>query len=110
MVSPIAGAIAGLFRRGENEAPPPPAYYVPPPPVEIHTALTPDGQLSPVSYGAGGMPRTTDRPLTPGIGPITVQVNAIDSRSFSDHSDEIARAVREAMLNGHALTDIVTEY
>jgi hypothetical protein len=39
-----------------------------------------------------------------------VQVQAMDSRSFLDHSDEIARAVREAMLNAHALNDVVNEW
>jgi hypothetical protein len=33
----------------------------------------------------------------------------MDSRSFMDHSDEIARAVREALLNAHSLGDVVSE-
>jgi len=41
--------------------------------------------------------------------PITVQVQAMDSRSFLDHSDDIARAVREAILSAHALGDVVNE-
>ncbi len=40
---------------------------------------------------------------------VNVQVQAMDSRSFLDHSQEIARAVREAMLNSHALNDVVSE-
>ena len=40
---------------------------------------------------------------------ITIQVQAIDSRSFQDHSAEIAQAVREAMLNSHVLNDVVNE-
>lgn len=40
---------------------------------------------------------------------ITVQVQAMDSRSFLDHSDEIAQAVRAAMLNSHSLNDVVNE-
>lgn len=40
---------------------------------------------------------------------VTVQVQAIDSRSFMDHSEEIARAVREAMLHSHALNDVVVD-
>jgi hypothetical protein len=38
-----------------------------------------------------------------------VQVQAMDSRSFMDHSDEIARAVREALLNAHSLGDVMSE-
>ena len=33
----------------------------------------------------------------------------MDSRSFLDHSDEIANAVREAVLNSHSLRDVLTE-
>jgi hypothetical protein len=34
-------------------------------------------------------------------------VNAIDSKSFIDHSDAIAEAVRQALLNSHALGDVI---
>jgi len=40
---------------------------------------------------------------------ITVQVQAIDSQSFLDHSDEIAQAVRQAMLNMNSINDVVTD-
>lgn len=40
---------------------------------------------------------------------ITIQVQAMDSRSFLDHSAEIAQAVREAMLNMHPLNDVVND-
>jgi hypothetical protein len=49
-------------------------------------------------------------PATPFYtSPITVQVQALDSQSFMDHSDDIARAVREAILNSHSLNDAVSE-
>jgi hypothetical protein len=38
---------------------------------------------------------------------ITVNVNAMDSQSFMDHSTDIANAVREAMLNMHPINDVV---
>lgn len=40
---------------------------------------------------------------------VTVQVQAMDSRSFLDRSEDIARAVREAMLHSHALNDVINE-
>ena len=40
---------------------------------------------------------------------VTIQVQAMDSRSFLDHSAEIAQAVREAMLNMHSLNDVVND-
>ena len=39
---------------------------------------------------------------------ITVQVQAMDSQSFLDHSDDIAQAVRQAMLNMSSLNDVVS--
>ena len=40
---------------------------------------------------------------------ISIQVNAMDSRSFLDHSHDIALAVRDAMLNMNALNDVVND-
>jgi hypothetical protein len=57
------------------------------------TARTASGEA-----GGGGWP-----------GTITVNVQAIDSRSFLDHSDAIANAVREAILNAHPLGEVVRE-
>lgn len=65
---------------------------------------------------------TASAAVTPGDGPeggaaagriggpqVTVQVQALDTRSFLDHSDEIARAVREAILSSHTLNDAMQE-
>jgi hypothetical protein len=38
---------------------------------------------------------------------ITVQVQAMDSQSFLDHSDDIAAAVRQAMLTSTTLNDVI---
>jgi hypothetical protein len=76
--------------------------YAAPDAVSLSLGLVDGGRaVGGVSYGQAGTPR-----LTPSI---TVNVSAMDSRSFSDHSETIARAVREAMLNSGALTDVVTE-
>ena len=40
---------------------------------------------------------------------ITVNVQAMDARSFLDRSSDIAAAVREAMLNMHSINDVVNE-
>ncbi len=72
--------------------------------------------IAAIDYGQDGMPRpirtaTSGNSSTPAnwAPAVTVQVQAIDSRSFLDHSDEIARAVREAILNAHSLGDVVSE-
>jgi hypothetical protein len=63
-----------------------------------------DDQVVPVRSGAIGSPSMSHR-----VSNITVQVNAIDSRSFLDHSEDIARAVRDAMLHSHSLNDVVSD-
>lgn len=40
---------------------------------------------------------------------ITVNVSAMDSRSFMDHSADIANAVREAMLNLHPINSVIAD-
>ncbi len=42
-----------------------------------------------------------------GAAQITVNVQAMDSQSFLDHSNEIAQAVRAAMLNSNSINDVV---
>lgn len=49
---------------------------------------------------------------TNGAGPspvINVNVTAMDSRSFLDHADDIARAVKEALLQSHSLGSFINE-
>lgn len=41
--------------------------------------------------------------------PVVIQVNTMDARSFADHRDEIASAVREALTRNHALRDEIWE-
>lgn len=49
-------------------------------------------------------------PGTPAQGQsILVQVQAMDSQSFMDHSSDIAQAVRQAMLNMHSVNDVIAE-
>jgi hypothetical protein len=40
---------------------------------------------------------------------VTVQVQAMDSKSFLDHREEIARAVRQAVLSSHSLNDALRD-
>jgi hypothetical protein len=124
---------------GEADEPPPLLKFALPAPIRIEKANAPagaDGRLrfGEISYGQNGDPRLvgaersetsrsswnprgsddggdgaragTVQPTTPLI---TVNVQAMDSRSFLDHSGEIAQAVRHAMLNMHALNDVVNE-
>jgi hypothetical protein len=124
---PLAKAIIGLFTGGSQEAPPPLERYALPPSLQFEAAdgagpgilgadygqnglaraQVPEPVGAPGTYDAGAVETTGGN--TGGTTLVTVQVNAMDSRSFLDHKEEIARAVREAMLNMHSLNDVVSD-
>jgi hypothetical protein len=109
-LAPVLSGLIKLFGGGTKEEPDPLRTYVTPPPVAIEAAMNKANNLRGVSYGAGGQARMVPGPAPLERGPsVTVQVQAMDSRSFLDHSHEIATAVREALLSGHGLTDVFSE-
>jgi hypothetical protein len=68
--------------------------------ISVEAGVAQDRSFVPVSYSQRGVARSTmaARNDVPAAAQISVNVQAMDSRSFLDHSDEIARAVRDAML------------
>lgn len=62
--------------------------------------------LTETDYSADGRPRMVERAAQT---PVVVQVQAMDRRSFLDHRDEIASAVRQALLESHGLGDVMRE-
>jgi hypothetical protein len=114
-VAPLITGLIDLFTGGGGTTTPaPPVRYVAPPAVAFLAANTPTG-IQDADYGPYGQVRTyagdtASRLAGAGAAPqITIQVQAMDSRSFMDHSVEIAQAVREAMLNSHAINDVVAD-
>jgi len=108
-LSPIISGLIGLFGGGgARSAVPSSTIFALPPSVQSQAGLTggSTGQIVPVDYGQNGQVRAQSASSAP---PINIQVNAMDSQSFLDHSDEIARAVREAILNSHSLNDAISE-
>ena len=57
----------------------------------------------------GGLPRPQPAASASTPTQITVQVQAMDSQSFLDHSNDIAQAVRQAMLESTTLNDVIRE-
>ncbi len=108
-LSPLLRGLVGLFGGGRQESAPVLTPYAWPPSIRFEGEIR-RGQSGGPS-GSGGWEPERDAGLRGASGPvnITVQVQAMDSRSFLDHSEEIARAVREAMLHSHALNDVVSE-
>jgi len=108
-LSPIIGGLIGLFGGGAgNQTLAAPPVFRLPTPIQADAGLTggAPGQVVPVSYDAGGQPRTQASSPAPQV---TVQVNAMDSQSFLDHSDEIASAVRQALLSSNSLSDVISD-
>jgi len=106
LLSPLISGIESLF--GGNSTPAPLPIYTPPSPVAISAPLTsaapnataPGGTANPAQAAAGAN-QTASAPQ------ITVNVSAMDSQSFMDRSNDIANAVREAMLNMHPINGVV---
>ncbi len=108
---PLISSLAKLFGFGDDQGDLPTlAPFRLPASVSLAGAVNRDGSsaVSGVSYGQNGLPRTAGTDAA-GIPSITVNVKTFDSRSFLDHSDDIARAVREAMLNTNSLNDVISE-
>lgn len=92
LLSPLISGIASLF--GGSSTPSALPIYTPPPPVAISANLN------------SAAPNASSSQAAP-AQQVTVNVNAMDSQSFMDHSNDIANAVREAMLNMHPINGVV---
>jgi hypothetical protein len=102
--------LVGLFRAiGGADRTPAAAYdrFELPDPVSTTLGYSAaEGNVTAIDFGA----RQTIRPLTPPATPqVTLNVNAMDSRSILDRSEEIADAVRAALLNSHSLGEVFWE-
>ena len=119
-LAPLVSSIVKLVSGGSQSASPPTLLqYVAPPALQLDVADTPGAgfgpaNFQPVTYGQNGLPRLAaqdppQRPASSQGTQISIQVNALDSQSFMDHSYEIAQAVRQAMLNSSSLNDVVSD-
>ncbi|MCP5112755.1 MAG: hypothetical protein GY953_18165 [bacterium] len=108
----LAQLLGKLFGGSTEETQPVFERYTLPAPVKLEAGLSqsPVPSIYPLSYSADGLPRALPTaPASQPATPVTIQVQAMDSRSFMDHSTEIAQAVREALLHSHSLNDVVME-
>jgi len=106
-LSPLLGGLLSLFGGGSQTVAAP-APFMLPAPVQSQAGLTTSmpGQVVPVSYGQAGQPRAQSASTSPQV---TIQVSAMDSQSFLDHSDDIAMAVKQAILNSSSLNDVISD-
>jgi hypothetical protein len=113
LVSGIVSLFSGLFNAGGGQQSVPSTFLMPPA-VNVNAGINEAAPTQPfgVDYAAGGQPRGATAGTSnsgPGSTQITVQVQAMDSQSFLDHSDDIAQAVRQAMLQSSVLNDVIRE-
>jgi hypothetical protein len=81
--------------------------YSAPSPVAINASLnsaTPNATAAQSGSASSQSAASVPAPAAPQV---TVNVTAMDSQSFMDHSNDIANAVREAMLNLHPINGVV---
>jgi len=106
-LSPLLGGLLSLFGGGGGQTLAAPLPYMLPAAVQSQAGLTGSapGQVVPVSYSETGQPRAQSANTSPQV---TIQVNAMDSQSFLDHSDDIAMAVKHAILNSSSLNDVIS--
>jgi hypothetical protein len=101
----IVSGLVGLFGGGKDETAPSATKFRMPPALRVDAGFQ-GGAIAPLDYGQGERPRLAAPAAAPQV---TVNVTAMDSRSFLDHSGEIANAVRRAMLESNALNDVIGE-
>lgn len=110
LLSPIISGIMSLFGSGDSSTPAPLAPFIMPPALNVDATAgqTTGSQLVGSDYGSNGLPRAQTT-TSQASSIVTVQVNAMDSRSFLDRSNDIASAVRQAILSSHSINDVLSE-
>jgi hypothetical protein len=105
-LAPLVSGIAGLFGGGDSSTPAALPTYMAPLPINLDAGFSEGGGAYGVDAAQGGTPRAMTNSQS---SQITVQVQAMDSQSFLDHSGDIALAVRQAMLQSSVLNDVIRE-
>ncbi len=101
----LGASIARLFTGGPG-TPAPLPVYAPPPSLSVDVANAPGFPVA-VQDQSGGV-RAAPASQAQNMQ-VTVNVSAMDSQSILDRSDDIAQAVRQAMLHMHPLNDLINE-
>jgi hypothetical protein len=111
-LSPLIGGLISLFGGGNSEETAPLVKYQLPAALDIRRAQTGSGTYE-LDYDQAGNARAIS-----GAGgnsnqvagqQVTVNIQAMDARSFLDRSNDIAAAVRDAMLNLSSLNDVIAD-
>jgi hypothetical protein len=107
LLGPIASGLMSLFGGGgKAEVPPPLVRFALPAAVNVDAGVR-GASVSTVDYGQSDRPRASVSGQQAAAPQVVVNVRALDSRSFLDHSGEIASAVRRAILESSSLNDVI---
>jgi hypothetical protein len=101
---PLVSLFSSLLGGGQSQQPAPLVPFSLPPSLNLESTTNNQN----VVWGENGLPRSAGSGESGTAQQITVQVQAMDSQSFLDHSDDIAQAVRQAMLNMNSINDVIT--
>ncbi len=112
-IASLGLGIARLFGGGgSSDQPPAVTKYQAPPSLALQVANADNAAegYAVADQGQAGAVRVAPETRAMAVQPqVTVNVSAMDSRSFLDHSAEIAQAVRDAMLYMHPVNDLINE-
>lgn len=106
-LSPLVTGIAKLFGGGKKEEPEPLVRYSMPGRSAFEGVVNGARGIDSVRYDQNGVPH---RGSIVSNQNVTIQIQALDSQSILDRSNDIARAVREAMLNSHSINGTISEF
>ena len=106
----IAGLFSGIFGSTPVEQQTAPKFTLPPP-IQIDAGISPRTRsVGLADYSSSAQARLMEPPQAAGGAPsVVIQIQALDSQSIMDRSNEIATAVREAVLNSHPLGSLLRE-
>jgi hypothetical protein len=124
-IVPLGLELASIFGGGSS-APPPLTRYAMPDSIGFVGSTDDSGATSAADFGQTGQPRSYGTPTAQVANaapaaqsaptssgnsqsqPIQITVQAMDSQSFMDRSDDIASAVQKAMNNLHPIVDTIS--
>jgi hypothetical protein len=94
-LGPVVSGILGLFGKSSTKTLPPLQLF------QLPSAINQTAHVN-----SSPAPRTGS---SSNGSTVHVHVQALDSQSFMSRSNDIAKAVKSAMLNSHSLNDVVSE-
>ena len=106
-LGPVWKGLFSLFNRRSEDQPAPPTPFAFPQDTrtDLNAVLGRDGQNVGIRSDAFGLSQSTQ----PAPSSINISIQALDARSILDRSDDIAAALKQAMLSNHDINDNLNE-